>query len=264
MKATSYYFYENATRKNIIDALENMSETVDSNDIFLFSWQGHGGDVEDDDGDESISDPKDTLDEVICPYDGGFIRDDELGYLFSNINAKGMCIIFNCCISGGFVNRSKNNIESFNDDLKEEFDGKSIESLDANGKNRVVIMATLNTIGSGTIFSGFPLTKFISLALKGYARDKNKDGYISAEEAFQWAQPITLAQSSLQWMKTWVMGYILSNMESKENLALKATAILFISYVVNQIMVKIASKHFFLNWPNMVDEYNGELLLVKI
>lgn len=252
---------EQATRQNIIRALENMSQNVGANDVFLFSWQGHGSDVDDDNGDESVNNQNDTKDEVIVTYDIDFIRDDELDYYFSKISAKGMCLIFDCCLSGGLVDRNKTGI--FSNDFKNELEGKTIGTLDVNKDKRIVIMGTLNTIGGGGVLSGFALTKAMSLAFKGYAQDKNNDGYISAEEAFEWAKPIALTKSALRWASIWVISYVYNLIEHKDKKILRATLNFLVTYIVNQIISKETNGYFYLNWPNIIDDYDGELLLIK-
>jgi len=66
---------EGANRNSILDALDWLASNVDSNDIVLFSYQGHGSSIEDNDGDE-----QDGKDEGIVPWEGleGIITDDEL------------------------------------------------------------------------------------------------------------------------------------------------------------------------------------------
>jgi len=79
---------EDATKQKIIDALQEMAVTVDENDIFLFSWQGHGSEVPDDNGDEI-----DGTDEIICPHDidsNTYITDDELDFYFSDFHILSM------------------------------------------------------------------------------------------------------------------------------------------------------------------------------
>ena len=96
-----------STKENITKALEEMAGRVTSNDVFLFSWQGHGNEVPDLDGDED-----DGYDEIICPYDCyndfprglvNYITDDELNEYLSNISAKGMLLTFDSCLSGGLI-----------------------------------------------------------------------------------------------------------------------------------------------------------------
>ena len=95
---------ENATQNAIVNAFNWLKENVDTQDIVLFSYLGHGGELPDVNGDE-----KDGYDEGIIPWEGmdGFISDDELGKKFNEINAKGMCIIFDCCLSGDLIDKKQ-------------------------------------------------------------------------------------------------------------------------------------------------------------
>lgn len=253
---------EQATKTNIINALENMSERVTEKDVFLFSWQGHGSDIEDNDEDEKIFNPNDTKDEVIVTYEIDYLTDDKLDYYFSQIQAKGMCLIFDCCLSGGFINRNySDNDIFFSNGLKNDLEKTNINTLDVNKDNRVVIMGTLNTIGGGGVLSGFWLTKTMSLAFQGFAKDENNDGLISAEEAFNWAKPLTLAGSASRWISIWLINFIISLSESKNNPIMIATLGTILAYILNQISLKNSTGYFFLNWPNISDEYPGELII---
>ena len=106
---------EKATKNNITSALQYMANIIEPEDYFVFSWSGHGSETFDTNGDERNYDPKDTLDEIICPYDIlagddtwiNMITDDELDSYFSNITCKGMTLIFDCCLSGGMVDRTR-------------------------------------------------------------------------------------------------------------------------------------------------------------
>ena len=265
----------NATKENITNALQEMSHRVGPNDIFLFSWQGHGGDEEDIDGDEKINNQRDKYDEAIYPYDyKNYITDDELGDNFSKINAKGMCLIFESCLSGGLVNRSRlvdrigmseiNYINSFNEDFRRDIDSK-IGTLDVDGGNRVVILCTLpNTIGRVTLLTGFPMTRALAFALKGFARDKDKDGYISAEEAFKIARPLTLAQSSMYYGGLWMFYCLMNTLTGTPDPVSKATTSIIKTEIRIILMCLLLTGYICLNWPNMIDNYEGALPLIEI
>lgn len=192
-----------ATLENIREAFETMADLVTEEDIFVFSWQGHGSEVPESQsqGNEwSRIDELDLKDEVICPADCrrkengdlvNYISDDELGWRFSNINAKGMYCIFESCLSGGLVgisSRDSNNdgfidgmeADNFGIDFKGEIE-KDVQNelypegdfgaCDVNGKKRVVVVSTLpDTLGKALSFTsntGFPLHLAISSALRG-------------------------------------------------------------------------------------------------
>ena len=265
----------NATKENIINALQEMSHRVGPNDIFLFSWQGHGGDEKDIDGDEKINNRRDKYDEAIYPYDAeNYITDDELGDNFSKINAKGMCLIFESCLSGGLANRSRlvdrigmselNYIKSFNEDFRRDIDSK-IGTLDVDGGNRVVILSSLpNTICRATFLTGFPMTRALAFALKGFARDKDKDGYISAEEAFKTTRRLTLAQSSMYYGGFWMFYCLMNTLTGTPNPVLKATISIIKVEISVILLCLILNGYICLNWPNMFDTYEGALPLIEI
>jgi hypothetical protein len=156
---------EKATKNNILNALDWLRDNADDNDTILFYFDGHGGVVDDEDGDE-----KDEKDEILCPYDTeviynfsnleesecfNYITDDELSIKFENIskkNIKGMFLIFSCCLSGGLVNWESQNtnkpliIEEKLELLKEygEANLYSTElSSDINVENKVVLTSTI-------------------------------------------------------------------------------------------------------------------------
>ena len=289
---------KDATRQNIISALEMMSTRVGLNDIFLFTWNGHGTKVSDNEGKNVVS---------ICPYDSeqsnGSIRNvltsDELGEYFSRINAKGKCLIFESCFSGGLVSRDDpTNREGFQVQSKipffaMDFLHEVIEpvTLDVSGNNSVVIMSTLpSTLGRATFITHSPLLYFIARIVKSAQRhDKNDDGILSAEEIFQAARPRMLLHSSLFYSWVWVYFYLffkldlynfyiellpgsLSRFFQLYRLydklvpipALAAIGPFLLCYLSLQIFMKLLNGHFLLNWPNMQDNYPGELPLIEL
>ena len=236
---------EDAKKQNIIDALVEMSKKVDSDDIFLFSWQGHGSEVPD----ESPFDEEDHTDEIICPYDitkedneiKNYITDDELNKYFSQIHAKGILAVFESCLSGGLAG----------------------EEYDVDQDNRVVIVSTLeDTIGRASFLLGFPMTFGLAIACNQkylfHAPDKNNDGIISAEEMFKWAAPIIYSELSLFWIGQWV--YIL--LSTKDPLS--AVISTFVQWILSEVTAFLMSGHFMFNCPHMIDNYPGELPLIKI
>ena len=263
---------ENASRQHILNAFDQMADIVGPDDIFLFCWSGHGSQVLDDDGDEQLYDPEDSYDEIICPYDievvdgepTNFIRDDEIDNALSEIQAKGMCLIFESCLSGGLVDKTKTTTErsSYN----------NVESLDINAENRVVIMSTLpDTLGRASFLTGFPLLTSLALAFKGYAQDRNRDGVLSIEEAFRTARYLEIMQSSVMYGFIWMYTYIIYKHEMHKESgsiinilfgqypAFSATLLTLYSFIQLQMFSKIFNGHYILNWPNMRDDYQGEL-----
>ena len=103
---------ENATRDNMLAALNRLVQEANPADTVYFHYAGHGSQVVDFSGDES-----DGLDETIVPQDGRNsgvrdIVDDELDVIFSRLRARNAVIVLDSCHSGtatrslDFVTRS--------------------------------------------------------------------------------------------------------------------------------------------------------------
>lgn len=128
---------EDATKENIKNRFQFLSNKVTEQDVFVFSWMGHGTYISDEDQDEL-----DGYDEAICPYDTAWgengvenlLIDDELDELFSEVTAKAQFIMFESCFSGGLVEDENQRNQS------------SYGYLDCDADNRVVVMSTLSLI----------------------------------------------------------------------------------------------------------------------
>jgi hypothetical protein len=92
---------DRATKENILSRLKKMVKEAKTGDLLIFHYSGHGSQIRDRDNDEL----NDHMDELICPYDmnwdDGFITDDMLCIILSELR-KGvsMEIIFDCCHAG--------------------------------------------------------------------------------------------------------------------------------------------------------------------
>lgn len=92
-----------ATRKNILDNLKAMIDSVVKGDSVIFQYSGHGTYIADKDGDES-----DGTDECLCPYDlytKGPITDDELNDLFTSKKNGVKLVLFSDSCHSGTVTR---------------------------------------------------------------------------------------------------------------------------------------------------------------
>ena len=87
-----------ATRRNVLRALRAAAKALVAGDLFLLTFSGHGGQVDDVTGDDDEQDDK--LDETWCLYDGQLI-DDEL-YLELSRFAQGVrvLVLSDSCHSG--------------------------------------------------------------------------------------------------------------------------------------------------------------------
>ena len=103
-----------ATKKAIVEALDNLIAEVNSGDVVVIHFSSHGEQIEDDNGDEM-----DGLDEVIVPYgavysddptkfdklSSGYIRDDLFGEKVTQLRNKlgkdgDLLVIIDACHSG--------------------------------------------------------------------------------------------------------------------------------------------------------------------
>ena len=89
-----------ATKKNILDKLEEMIINSKAGDELVFHFSGHGSQVTDLDGDEG-----DNLDEILIPHDlswnGGYISDDDVARIFKKLpDGVFLSMISDSCHSG--------------------------------------------------------------------------------------------------------------------------------------------------------------------
>ena len=283
---------ENATKQNIVNAFDEMANLVTQNDIFLFSWGGHGSQVLDDDGDESVFDPDDEYDEVICPYDCEYVddvltnyfRDDELDEYFLNITARGQCLLFESCYSGGLVDKNgdgiitKEETDVLNDDFLRDVEGQKMETTDINGTNRVVIMSSQPDNKSRASFLlGFPLITCMAIAFMSLAKDNDNDGWISAEEAFEMASPLFYIQQYFSLagigIYTYIIFYILINTDFLSNFfgGFLGIYIEFIMRIYKHIPLAlivtislIFTALVTVKWPMIRDDYQGNLPIIEL
>lgn len=92
---------ERATKEAILDGLKWLAGGAKAADRLLFHYSGHGSQIRDVDGDE----PKDRLDEILCPHDMDwdekFITDDELQKVFSTLpKGNNLEVLLDSCHSG--------------------------------------------------------------------------------------------------------------------------------------------------------------------
>ncbi|MGA5673932.1 caspase family protein [Bacillus bombysepticus] len=90
---------DTATRKNILDGLKYLIQTLEPGDIGAFVYSGHGTQT----ADLPPIDEEDMKDEAIVPYDSlhapeNYIRDDEIHELLNNLKQNvQFTIIFDSC-----------------------------------------------------------------------------------------------------------------------------------------------------------------------
>lgn len=95
--------HENPTHANILAAFAKLTNATEPGDAAFFHYSGHGGRVEDDDGDE-----EDGYDETLIPVDfqsAGQIRDDTIFVELVGNMPKGSTLtcLMDCCHSGSIL-----------------------------------------------------------------------------------------------------------------------------------------------------------------
>ena len=212
----------NATTEKIFDSLDWLIENSDENDFVLFSVDAHGTYSNGDFG--------------IWPFDGGengIITVGELDNKFDEINAKGLCLIFDCCLAGNFVDNNNFFLSISNKNI---FRKTVLEGIEDN--NRVIIMGTMpNGLGchwvdydiNGNIIDEVsPTTVIADVILNG--NDKNNDGFTSAEEIYVYLK------------------------ENYRKYALKGFLLIIV-----QITMYLSYGFFVIPFPTIYDSYLGEL-----
>lgn len=90
---------EDATKRNIQQALKQMISASATGDVLVFHFSGHGSNVPDNNGDEA-----DHRDEILCPHDLDWmapLTDDWLRASFDKLKrGVNLTAIFDCCHSG--------------------------------------------------------------------------------------------------------------------------------------------------------------------
>jgi hypothetical protein len=264
---------ENATKSNILSAIQEMSEIVTENDIFVFSWSGHGSQVAQNNNSSTTTTTEEPYKTVICPYDMNienqtmvnYICSTQLDQYFSNITAKGQILLFECCLSGGLVSEKQTMLKNKN----------QAYTLDVDGENRVVIMSTpADFIGRATFTTGYPLINSFAIVFDKYIQDENNDGFLSIQKAFKPARILTLIQSSFYFIGIWLYSFIIFKFNInrglpniftlffRDNPWILATITTIQSYIQLQLFTKQLVGHYMLNWPNMRDDHPSELPII--
>ena len=208
---TRYLSDRYATRSAILEAMDSFLGQAGPNDTVYFHFAGHGYFVADDDGDEG---PGDDYDEVIIPYDGRFIRDDEIGEAIEKLEAKHAVLVFESCHSGtaerglgvftpyedpAVRSRSASSYSGgmMGDDLGQattrSTDAPTVLALQACSADQSAWFS--NTSDGISYFARYLLRAFSEF---GEDADANNDGWVSFQEAFELAAPAveqTVAQA---------------------------------------------------------------------
>jgi hypothetical protein len=177
-----YYLRENgATKEEILNVSNWLNiHGVQEDDLVLFYFSMHGGKIVD----VPPLDEPDNVDEFMIPYkhddeNDDNILDEELTPMFDAIKTEKLVIIIESCYSGGMIDGAN--------DLKKT--------------GRIVITSTNvnETSYPYSLFfskNGFLFAYYLIKGLGGKA-DKNNDGFISAEESYEYTKTYTVKRSTI-------------------------------------------------------------------
>lgn len=163
------FLNEEVTKKNMLESIRWLAEKSDENDVVLFYYSGHGIPMEDDFQHSQISD-----------YYMNLSNDIEMEEEFSKVKSNHIVMIFDCCWSARLTSLMK--------------PGRVM--LSAGGKYFSCVADWDENLERGF------LTYYVCQGLKGPAdREGNKDGIVSAEEAYYYARKRVTIHSFILHMK---------------------------------------------------------------
>eukprot|EP00747_Dinoflagellata_sp_TGD_P140983 gnl/TRDRNA2_/TRDRNA2_176074_c0_seq1.p1 gnl/TRDRNA2_/TRDRNA2_176074_c0~~gnl/TRDRNA2_/TRDRNA2_176074_c0_seq1.p1 ORF type:complete len:280 (+),score=60.52 gnl/TRDRNA2_/TRDRNA2_176074_c0_seq1:136-975(+) len=100
---------QEATKENVLSAIQQTLAKCDENDMFIFFYSGHGAGMPDQDGDEV-----DGMDEAMCLPDADgncsdqtWLRDDDFSQAVAQGTTGHKLIILDCCHSGTMLDFNK-------------------------------------------------------------------------------------------------------------------------------------------------------------
>jgi len=198
-----------ATKFAIQNAITGwLASEVDSNDLVVITFSGHGGnDLPDTDGDEI-----DGFDEYICPYDTNIgdatsvISDDEFDLYLDTLKSMNIVVILDSCHSGGMAGApgfTPKGVSAMTGDtaaFAPQFGGQNDCSFasDIFGNGRLILMscqATQVCWDVPALQNGL-FTYYLIQGLTTIAADINVNGRISFEEGFLYADPLVNTYSN--------------------------------------------------------------------
>jgi len=184
-----------ASKNGILSAFNTVKNKLDKNTNLLIFFSGHGGQIDDNNGDES-----DGYDEVICPYDfsknnkrGSAIVDDEIAGYISGFTSRAnkVVFIFDSCYSGSAQKAMMMKNSGWNSPQVKSFSSNGLgaedgaKALDAKGISNFVFLSsskgTESSIDAGQELGNSLYTYFLLKGLNG-AADSNQNGQITTSE----------------------------------------------------------------------------------
>jgi len=189
-----------ATKAGIKAAIEAKLALADADDVVLFFQSSHG----DQSTDMAPVDETDGYDEYLCTYDctsntATEIRDDELGFWFTNCRTKKYVVLIDTCFSGGMVKSART--FDFGPDVAQGGTKGEIgtRDLDDNAAGVVITASDADEYSqeSPALQNGV-FAHYVIQGLNSGAADGNKDKSICAEEIYSYAAPLVHAYNPEQ------------------------------------------------------------------
>jgi metacaspase-1 len=171
---TDFLLNEKATVKRVLDFFDQCAGNLEPDDTFMLTYSGHGGQMDDDNGDED-----DGKDETWCLYDGLLI-DDEIGSRWKNFK-EGVRIIVISSSCHSRTSLRPYSPEGFSWTNPRKKIRKANESIlssykhDAEIKASIIHLSACDDIQEAS--DGAPFSKFIMLLLKSWDSGKFKGNY---------------------------------------------------------------------------------------
>jgi len=111
-----------ASRPAVLDKLAELAKTLESGDLLVVSYSGHGGQVPDFNGDEA-----DGLDETWCLYDGQLIDDEVYGAWMKFKEGVRILVFCDSCHSGTAIKAKKSDFEDPSPERRAELQKRSLD-----------------------------------------------------------------------------------------------------------------------------------------
>lgn len=182
-----------ATRTDVMNALDSMGASAGPDDVCVFFFSGHGSQGYD----FSPYDEDDGLDESLYVY-GSLISDDELASTFGTYSCNHICVIVDACYAGGMT---KSDGEPWTDGFAADLLAGRASARGAGGTPRDMdrsgIVALMSSAEHESSYwrpdlpSNAIFPRYVIEALGQAVTDLDGNGFASAEEVFAYAAPPT-------------------------------------------------------------------------
>ncbi|MHB8994951.1 MAG: caspase family protein [Armatimonadota bacterium] len=179
-----------ATEAAIRDAVLAMAGRADADDICMFFQSSHGGQGTD----IAPRDEPDSMDEYLCTYNINTeqITDDELGLWLSALKTPKYVVLVDACYSGGLLKSVNPRGFSFSEDIAGGSSSSLIGTRDVDDNGSGVVVSSCRDTELSEEHSTLQNGVFAYYVCRGIDTgdaDFNTDGWVSAEECYNYARP---------------------------------------------------------------------------